>query len=230
VSHFKSHSNTQIHFCNSNNQNALEHRYGFVMFPVMIHGFDIVVSSLGVLAAYNAPNWIYRLRKPLLVLKVGFLATLVCSVVFFYITCQWLLYVPGAPQAANRFFCCGLLGIGSATLMVRGVFELIVSHENVNWYHLYHTRKWFECTLLFLQQRSNTGTHHSVLHGLHTSSRTKHCKGCSLGSCHSGNFGYQCGYRKYVVFDLRLVSSLQQHTLHRRKYHSLSLRVYSLSI
>ena len=124
--------------------------YGFVMFPVMIHGFDLVVSSLGVLAAYvmfereareylfsfnysmyslislksqlmtltritrsqntnsivtktrtptlehryNAPNWIYRLRKPLLVLKVGFLATLVCSVVFFYITCQWLLYVP----------------------------------------------------------------------------------------------------------------------------------------
>ena len=42
------------------------------------------------------------------------------------------------------------------------------------------------------------GTHHSVLHGLHTSSRTKHCKGCSLRSRHSGDFGYQCGY---VVFE-----------------------------
>jgi len=87
------------------------------MFPVMIHGFDLVVSSIGVLAAYNAPTWIYRLRRPLLVLKVGFAVTLLCSVVFFYVSCQWLLYVPDAPNAANRFFGCGLLGIG-ATLLI----------------------------------------------------------------------------------------------------------------
>eukprot|EP00939_MAST-03C_sp_MAST-3C-sp1_P001717 g1717.t1 len=90
---------------------------GFVMFPVLIHGFDLVVSSVGIFVAYNLPASVYRRREPLLVLKCGYYAAVLCSTVTFYVACSWLLHVPGT-AASGYFFCCGLLGMGAATLIV----------------------------------------------------------------------------------------------------------------
>jgi len=89
----------------------------FVMFPIVIHGFDLVVSSVGILAAYNMPDFMYRLKQPLLILKAGYYSALTCSVGTFYVSCHWLLDVPGT-RAANYFFCCGLCGMFTALLTV----------------------------------------------------------------------------------------------------------------
>jgi len=90
---------------------------GFVMFPVVIHAFDLVVSSAGIFAAYNMPDFMFRLRQPLLILKAGYYSALSCSVFTFYFSCHWLLDVPDT-NAANYFFCCGLCGMFAALLTV----------------------------------------------------------------------------------------------------------------
>lgn len=99
-------------------ENAKIPASSFIMFPIVIHGFDLLVSSIGVAAAYYAPSSLYRLKQPLLILKCGYFVAVAWSVVTFYIACKWLLDVPDAPQASNCFFMCGVLGMIAAVMMV----------------------------------------------------------------------------------------------------------------
>jgi H(+)-translocating pyrophosphatase len=90
---------------------------GFMMFPLVVHGFDLVVSSFGLLVAYMMPHSVYVQRQPLTLLKYGYYAALSAGAAAFWVTCQWLLNVPGT-DSANCFFGCGMLGMAAALLTV----------------------------------------------------------------------------------------------------------------
>merc|ERR1719506_2187237 len=90
---------------------------GFVFFPLVIHAFDLVVSSIGSLAV--------RLRKPypqglsshsgvdregagtpLQILMRGFMLSWVCSLCTFGATCKIFLSTAQAPSAWWHFYVC----------------------------------------------------------------------------------------------------------------------------
>ena len=90
---------------------------GFILFPVLIHGFDLVVSALGLAFAFKLPESMYRSHNPLRILKAGYLCAIGLAAIGFFIACKLLLSFPEeAPKASTNFFFCGLLGMGSALL------------------------------------------------------------------------------------------------------------------
>jgi H(+)-translocating pyrophosphatase len=92
---------------------------GFILFPVLIHGFDLVVSALGLFFAFNLPAKAFQSHNPLGILKAGYVVAIVLASVGFYLACKLLLDFPDdAPQASMNFFYCGLLGQIAALLTV----------------------------------------------------------------------------------------------------------------
>eukprot|EP00937_MAST-01D_sp_MAST-1D-sp2_P002516 g2516.t1 len=84
---------------------------GFVMFPLVVHAFDLVVSTFGIAFAYCLPPSAYHSRQPLAILKKGYYAACAAAGFTFWMSCQWLLHVPGTNAATNYFWCgvCGML-------------------------------------------------------------------------------------------------------------------------
>lgn len=103
---------------------------GFVFFPLVIHAFDLVVSSIGSLAV--------RLRKPypqglsshkrgvdregagtpLQILMRGFMLSGVCSLGTFGATCKIFLSTAQAPSAWWHFYVCGMIGMAAGYITV----------------------------------------------------------------------------------------------------------------
>merc|ERR1719498_726623 len=99
---------------------------GFVMFPVVIHAFDLVVSTIGSLAVSSRRPSTQGLPShkrgdnevdhegagtPLQILRRGFLLAGVCSVITFGVTCKIFLSTPQAPDAWWHFYVCGIVGM-----------------------------------------------------------------------------------------------------------------------
>lgn len=91
---------------------------GFILFPVLIHGFDLVVSAAGLAFAFNLPASTYNAKHPLGILKSGYLCAIALAAVGFFIACRSLLHFEQAPGAYLNFFYCGLLGMIAAVLTV----------------------------------------------------------------------------------------------------------------
>jgi H+-translocating diphosphatase len=98
----------------------------FVFFPVMVHAFDIVISSVGILAIGDGdPRTMFGLTgrlstaaavevaqlDPMRMLTRGFRVCLVLSSFVFLVLTRWLLYEPAAPWAWLNFYGCGLVGM-----------------------------------------------------------------------------------------------------------------------
>ena len=92
--------------------------HGFILFPLLIHGFDLVVSALGLMLAFNLPQSRFDAHQPLSILKTGYLASIGLAAVGFYIACKLLLSFDEAPQASTNFFFCGILGMAAALVTV----------------------------------------------------------------------------------------------------------------
>ena len=88
---------------------------GFVFFPLIIHGFDVIVSTLGFLfmlstlrSGKDSPE---ASGSPLRILSRGLLVASLCSVLTFSFACYWLLSTPHAPAAWWHFLLCGMYGM-----------------------------------------------------------------------------------------------------------------------
>ena len=90
---------------------------GYVLFPLLVHAFDLVVSLCGVFYARENENDLDD--NPLTILKRGFSVALALAVFGFAIATRWLLFAESAPNAWFHFFLCGLIGMGTAYLVIR---------------------------------------------------------------------------------------------------------------
>ena len=90
--------------------------HGFILFPLVIHAFDLVVSTIGVFSVSGLDQGVDV--DPLTILKGGYLRAIICAVLGFAGATRWLLYVEKAPSAWLHFFGCGCIGMVSAYVQV----------------------------------------------------------------------------------------------------------------
>ncbi|GBG34727.1 Pyrophosphate-energized membrane proton pump 3 [Hondaea fermentalgiana] len=95
---------------------------GFVLFPLLIHAFDLIVSTLGVLTISDQGDTMVtsarNLEDPIAILKRGYHVAMAFAVIGFFVATRWMLYTAAAPSAWFSFFLCGLVGMLSAYLQV----------------------------------------------------------------------------------------------------------------
>lgn len=98
----------------------LEDATGFILFPLVVHSFDLVISAVGILSigGKRDPACKTPMEDPMAILLRGYNITLFLAVITFGASTRWLLYTEQAPQAWLHFALCGLLGIITAYLFV----------------------------------------------------------------------------------------------------------------
>lgn len=87
----------------------------FMFFPVIIHAFDIVVSSIGVMSL-RAPRGD---DDPMTILKRGYFVSAGLAMVGFVFACWWLLSTPAAPRAWLHFVLCGFVGMVTSIVFIK---------------------------------------------------------------------------------------------------------------
>lgn len=99
----------------------LQYPIAFVFFPVVVHAFDIVVSSIGIMMV-KAPSDAEASRpghNPMGTMQTGYNISLGLALVGFAFTTRWLLYSDMHPNAWFHFFLCGVVGMFTAYVFVK---------------------------------------------------------------------------------------------------------------
>jgi H(+)-translocating pyrophosphatase len=93
---------------------------GFILFPLVVHSFDLVVSSVGIFSIRGTreSGVLSPIEDPMAILQKGYSVTIVLAVLAFGLSTRWLLYVEQAPSAWFNFALCGLIGIITAYVFV----------------------------------------------------------------------------------------------------------------
>jgi len=93
-----------------------KHAAKFVFFPLIVHAMDILVSSAGI--AFVGVTRDSADADPMKALQKGYRVALFLSIIGFYIITHWLLSYPDHPDAAFKFFLCGIVGMSCAYIIV----------------------------------------------------------------------------------------------------------------
>ncbi|ERN12531.1 pyrophosphate-energized membrane proton pump 2 isoform X2 [Amborella trichopoda] len=98
----------------------IEDPSGFILFPLVVHSFDLVVSSVGILSIRSTRDASVKtpMEDPMAILQKGYSLTIVLAVITFAASTRWLLYTEQAPSAWLNFALCGLVGIITAYVFV----------------------------------------------------------------------------------------------------------------
>ncbi|KAK1576221.1 hypothetical protein Q3G72_011996 [Acer saccharum] len=102
---------------------------GFILFPLVIHSFDLVISSIGILSIRGTRDSSMKtpVEDPMAILQKGYSVTIVLAVLTFVLillllVCGFLSSLPvgseQAPSAWLNFALCGLVGIITAYAFV----------------------------------------------------------------------------------------------------------------
>ncbi|KAH9668095.1 Pyrophosphate-energized membrane proton pump 2 [Citrus sinensis] len=98
----------------------VQHPSGFILFPLVVHSFDLVISSIGILSIRSSRDSSVKapIEDPMAILQKGYSVTVVLAVLTFGASTRWLLYTEQAPSAWLNFALCGLVGIITAYIFV----------------------------------------------------------------------------------------------------------------
>ncbi|KAJ8770861.1 hypothetical protein K2173_021776 [Erythroxylum novogranatense] len=98
----------------------IEDPSGFILFPLVVHSFDLVVSSVGILSIRGTRDASVKspVEDPMAILQKGYSVSIVLAVITFCASTRWLLYTEQAPSAWFNFALCGLVGIITAYAFV----------------------------------------------------------------------------------------------------------------
>jgi H(+)-translocating pyrophosphatase len=100
-------------------QAKLESASGFILFPLVVHSLDLVVSAAGIMSvAAKPPASAPPTEDPYAVMKSGYIVSIGLSVVTFVAACRCMLTAPHAPAAWVHFAACGLVGMVTAYAFV----------------------------------------------------------------------------------------------------------------
>ncbi|GAB4841866.1 Pyrophosphate-energized membrane proton pump 3 [Ancistrocladus abbreviatus] len=98
----------------------IEDPSGFILFPLVVHSFDLVISSVGILSIRTTRDSGVKgpIEDPMKILQRGYSVTIVLAVLTFGASTRWMLYTEQAPSAWLNFALCGLVGIITAYIFV----------------------------------------------------------------------------------------------------------------
>lgn len=93
-------------------QAGLESAAGFILFPLVVHTLDLVVSAIGIMSVSAKPSG--GVEDPYDIMKQGYVVSIGSSVVTFSVACKLMLSAPDAPWAWFHFAACGMIGMLTA--------------------------------------------------------------------------------------------------------------------
>lgn len=98
----------------------IEDPSGFILFPLVVHSFDLVISSVGIFSirGTRSSSLTAGAEDPMTILQKGYSLTILLAVLTFGVSTRWMLYTEQAPLAWLNFFLCGLVGITTAYAFV----------------------------------------------------------------------------------------------------------------
>lgn len=96
-------------------EEKLETPITFVLFPLVVHAVDILVSSIGILSLRAGPIN----ENPMKAITRSYRFTALLAVIGFCLTCKILLDVPGKPAAWLHFAACGIVGIANGYVFIQ---------------------------------------------------------------------------------------------------------------
>ncbi|GER48301.1 K(+)-insensitive pyrophosphate-energized protonpump [Striga asiatica] len=98
----------------------IEDPSGFILFPLVVHSFDLIISSVGIFSIRNTRDSgkIGVIEDPMTILQKGYSVTILLAVLTFGVSTRWMLYTEQAPSAWLNFALCGLVGIMTAYIFV----------------------------------------------------------------------------------------------------------------
>ncbi|KAA0161073.1 hypothetical protein FNF27_08187 [Cafeteria roenbergensis] len=101
---------------------GLENPAGFIFFPLMIHAFDLIVSSAGMIYVGDGtktPRDMAESKDPMGMLRGGYNVSVGSALVLFAVATRWLLYTEQAPWAWVHYFGCGVVGMLNSLVFVQ---------------------------------------------------------------------------------------------------------------
>ena len=94
----------------------VEDPMGFLFFPLMVHAFDILVSSLGILTISTSRKM--DRNDPMRTITVGLKVASAFAFVGFVRSTRWLLYTDKSPNAWLHFLGCGVVGMLTSIVFI----------------------------------------------------------------------------------------------------------------
>ena len=94
-----------------------ETKSGFILFPLMVHSLDLLVSTIAVFFVHTKQGHPSQganygpLEDPLNVLKRGYYVSLFLAIIGLWFICDNFLNIPRFPNASVMFFCCACVGV-----------------------------------------------------------------------------------------------------------------------
>ena len=88
----------------------------FVFFPVMVHAFDILVSSAGILSVGRRGT--SESADPMSLLKGGYVVAIILAFFSFVFCTWWMLSTEAAPAAWMHFAGCGIMGMVTSYVFI----------------------------------------------------------------------------------------------------------------
>ena len=101
-----------------------EVKSGFILFPLMVHCLDLLVSTIAVFFVKTKPGHPQTDRNygecedPLAVLKRGYYISLSLAMVGLLMICRYFLYIESLPSAWFYFYMCSVVGVCVSFLFV----------------------------------------------------------------------------------------------------------------
>jgi H(+)-translocating pyrophosphatase len=94
-----------------------DQKSGFILFPLLVHSLDLIVSTIGILFVKTKPGLpslradYGELEDPLDILKRGYYVSLTLAIGGLFVICSTYLNVPQYPNAYMCFFGCSVIGV-----------------------------------------------------------------------------------------------------------------------
>lgn len=101
-----------------------ETKSGFILFPLLVHTLDLMVSTIGIFFVKTKPGMPQLksdygdLEDPLDILKRGYYVSLSLAILGLFYICKTFLYVDKFPNAYLCFFACSVIGVIVSFLFV----------------------------------------------------------------------------------------------------------------
>lgn len=98
---------------------------GFILFPLIVHSLDLLVSTIAVFFVKTKPGVPHYTRDygeiedPLDVMKRGYYVSLILALVGLFFICNRFLYIPSLPSASFYFFICSAVGVLVSFLFIK---------------------------------------------------------------------------------------------------------------
>eukprot|EP01029_Cantina_marsupialis_P018487 TRINITY_DN425014_c0_g1_i1.p1 TRINITY_DN425014_c0_g1~~TRINITY_DN425014_c0_g1_i1.p1 ORF type:complete len:804 (-),score=231.23 TRINITY_DN425014_c0_g1_i1:196-2607(-) len=100
-------------------QEELSHPALFILFPLLVHAMDIVVSGVGIMVVcFSRNSSDIKKKNPMETFRRGYIVSSLLAAVSFISLCRWCFYDENYEVAWVHFALCGMLGLLASIVFI----------------------------------------------------------------------------------------------------------------